>query len=369
MDKTVVHTRSFTLHLGEKGLFLQSGRILPAVTLAYETYGSLNEEKSNAILICHALTGNAHAAFYHHESDNKPGWWDDVIGPGKCIDTDRYFVICTNILGGCDGTTGPRSINPLTGRQYNTQFPVVTITDMVHAQRLFLSQCFGIRRLYAVVGGSLGGMQALQWGISYPNRIERIVVIGATGRISAQALAFNKVGRQAIMRDPNWKNGNYPDGAGPIDGLAIARMMGHISYLSYDSMNRKFGRDFKKTDGFYDFFGEFQVESYLNYNGYNFSKRFDANTYLYITKAMDLFDVGLERSYHEAMGTIKARVLIVGITSDILFPIAESEKLTNSLVKHGKDVTYYAMESDVGHDGFLVEYPKLTPIMQDFLNS
>ncbi|ADU65676.1 homoserine O-acetyltransferase [Desulfurispirillum indicum S5] len=368
-EKILVQARNFRLHLGEKGFFLESGRILPEVSIAYETYGTLNADKSNAILVCHALTGSAHAAHYHSPDDQKPGWWDDVIGPGKTLDTNTYFIICSNILGGCNGTTGPRSINPLTGRRYDIQFPVVTIKDMVHAQWLFLKQCFQIERLHSVIGGSLGGMQVLEWAISYPEKLERAIVIAATGRISAQALAMNKVGRQAIMRDPNWKNGNYPDGAGPVDGLSIARMMGHISYLSYDSMQRKFGRDFKKNDGLYDFFGEFQVESYLNYNGYNFAKRFDANSYLYITKAMDLFDVGMGNGYREILSRIRARTLVVSIASDMLFPPWESEELFRVMHEEGVSVSYYEMESDVGHDGFLVDYHVLNPVLESFIGS
>ncbi|MBB5022716.1 homoserine O-acetyltransferase MetX [Desulfurispira natronophila] len=368
-EKLLVQTRHFQLHLGEKGFFLESGRILPEVNIAYETYGVLNADRSNVILICHALTGNAHAAGYNHESESKPGWWDAMIGPGKVLDTNKYFIVSTNVIGGCHGTTGPRSVNPATGRRYNIQFPVVTVKDMVRAQWLFVKQCFHVEKIHTVIGGSLGGMQVLQWAISYPSKVERAVVIAATGRISPQAIAMNKVGRQAIMRDPNWKNGNYPDGAGPVDGLGVARMMGHISYLSYDSMQRKFGRDFKKTDGFYDFFGEFQVESYLDYNGYNFAKRFDANSYLYLIKAMDLFDIGMDNGYREVLAAITSRTLVVSIASDILFPAHESRELYQAMSEEGVDVTYHEMDSDVGHDGFLVDYHLLVPVVESFLNA
>ena len=275
---------------------LESGKSLDNITIAYETYGKLNNDKSNAILICHALTGDAHAAGWH-AGDEKPGWWDIVIGPGKVLDSEKYFIICSNVLGGCKGTTGPSSINPKTKKEYGIEFPVITIKDMVNVQKLLLDS-FNITQLYAVIGGSMGGMQVLQWVVTYPEMMKKAIPIATTARSSPQQIAFNEVGRQAIFSDPAWNEGNYyHSGKIPKNGLSLARMIAHITYLSDESMYLKFGRDLQDKDEIsYDFSMDFQVESYLHHQGESFVKRFDANSYLYITKAVDLFDLAVDNS-------------------------------------------------------------------------
>ena len=280
-----VETKEFTIN---GTIELESGKTLDNVTVAYETYGDLNKDKTNAILVCHALTGDAHAAGWHRNA-SKPGWWDIIIGPGKALDTNKFFVICTNVLGGCKGTTGPSSINPETGKEYGMDFPVITIKDMVNVQEILVSNCFGIEKLTAVIGGSMGGMQVLQWMISYPDMVKKAIPIATTGRSTPQQIAFNAVARQAIFSDPKWNEGNYYETNDiPKSGLGVARMMAHITYLSDLAMEEKFGRDLQdKSNLSYALEDEFQVESYLSHQGETFVQRFDANSYLYITKAVD----------------------------------------------------------------------------------
>ncbi|MGC8765111.1 MAG: homoserine O-acetyltransferase MetX [Brevinematia bacterium] len=351
---------------------LSSGRRFGPITVAYETYGELNSEKTNAILICHALSGNAHAAGYHDSRKQKPGWWNDAVGPGKAIDTDKYFVICSNVLGGCAGTTGPSSINPQTGKPYGATFPVITISDMVRVQKLLIDY-LGIKKLLCVIGGSMGGMQALEWALQYPESIASSVVIAATARLSPQSIAFNAVGRNAIIRDENWNNGDYYGKAIPSVGLSIARMIGHITYLSDESMHKKFGRRLQeKSELGFNFSKEFQVESYLDYQGNKFVEIFDANTYLYVTKAMDYFDVAASYgrgSLEEAMKRIKSRMLVLSFTSDWLFPPYQSQEMVYALLKQKKDVTYFNIESSYGHDAFLLEIELEEKIISSFIDA
>ncbi len=368
-EKTVgiVQTRYFTFAQDEP-MPLDSGETLGPITLAYETYGKLNEDRSNAILILHALSGDAHAAGYHSPEDRKPGWWDDTIGPGKAFDTDRYFVVCSNVIGGCAGSTGPGSIDPRTGRPYALSFPVVTIHDMVNAQRRLMEH-LGIPRWLAVAGGSMGGMQALQWAVSYPALVKSAIVLASTAVSSPQTIAFNEVGRQAIYADPNWNHGDYYGRTPPKAGLAVARMIGHITYLSDKSMRQKFGRRLQNRERYgYDFDTEFAVESYLRYKGNRFTERFDANSYLYITKALDYFDLSNgHRSLAEAFRGVRARFLVASFTSDWLYPPAESRKLVSALTANGLDVTYCDIESSWGHDAFLLEVDTMTSLIGDFL--
>jgi homoserine O-acetyltransferase/O-succinyltransferase len=361
----IVETQTFTV--GEP-LRLASGQELGPVTLAYETYGQLNAARDNAILVCHALSGDAHVAGYHTSDDTAPGWWDVMIGPGRAFDTDQYFVICSNIIGGCKGSTGPADMNPETGRPYALSFPVITIADMVHAQRALIDH-LGIEQLFAVVGGSMGGMQALQWCVSYPERVRLVLPIATTHCLSPQAIAFNEVGRQAIVSDPDWRGGEYYGQSVPHRGLSIARMIGHITYLSDQSMHQKFGRRLQdKAEYGYDFVTDFQVESYLHYKGDSFVKRFDANSYLYITKAMDYFD--LTRAYgslREAFAKVQAKFLIVSFSSDWLFPSYQSREIVSALRQNGIDVIYTEIETDYGHDAFLLEAESLTSLVSGFL--
>ena len=363
----IVQTRYFTFAQDEP-MPLDSGETLGPITLAYETYGKLNEDRSNAILILHALSGDAHAAGYHSPEDRKPGWWDDTIGPGKAFDTDRYFVVCSNVIGGCAGSTGPGSIDPRTGRPYALSFPVVTIHDMVNAQRRLMEH-LGIPRWLAVAGGSMGGMQALQWAVSYPDLVKSAIVLASTAVSSPQTIAFNEVGRQAIYADPNWNHGDYYGRTPPKAGLAVARMIGHITYLSDKSMRQKFGRRLQNRERYgYDFDTEFAVESYLRYKGNRFTERFDANSYLYITKALDYFDLSNgHRSLAEAFQGVRARFLVASFTSDWLYPPAESRKLVSALTANGLDVTYCDIESSWGHDAFLLEVDTMTSLIGDFL--
>ncbi len=360
----VVSTRSY--HHPDP-LILESGDVLPSVTVAYETYGKLNRDASNAILICHALSGDAHIAGYH-ESDERPGWWDTVIGPGKAFDTDRYFVICSNVIGGCKGSTGPLSINPATRLPYGASFPVITISDMVNAQKLLVDH-LGIRRLYAVVGGSMGGMQALQWTVSYPEAMKKAIVIAATGYSTPQQIAFNEVGRKAIISDPDWNNGDYYGKILPTHGLALARMVGHITYLSNESMHEKFGRGLQSKDrvGF-SFATDFKVESYLHHQGDTFTKRFDANSYLYITKAIDYFDLTADGSLAKGLAGAKAAFLVISVSSDWLYPPCQSQEIVSALTANEREVHYSEIRSNYGHDAFLLENGQLNYIMGRFLS-
>lgn len=348
---------------------LDSGEMLGPITLAYETYGRLNNDRSNAILILHALSGDAHAAGYHSFKNPKAGWWDDCIGPGKAFDTDKYFIICSNVIGGCQGSTGPSSLNPATGKPYGLSFPVVTVGDMVRAQR-HLMDYLGIEKLLALAGGSMGGMQVLQWTVSYPERVRAALPLATTARHSPMLIAFSEVGRQAIYADPNWNGGDYYDKARPNAGLAVARMVGHITYLSEESMHHKFGRRLQERERFgYDFTTDFAIESYLRYNGNRFTERFDANSYLYVTKAMDYFD--LSNDYGSLTNTFARSTdityLVVSFTSDWLYPTYHSKELVSALTAVGADVTYCNLKSTWGHDAFLLEVETMTSLIGDFL--
>ena len=348
----------------------KSGQTLPRFTLRYETYGELNNTRDNAILICHALSGDHHCAGRHKPDDRKPGWWDNLIGPGRAVDTNRFFVICTNCLGGCSGSTGPSSINPETGRSYGINFPFVTIHDMVRAQKLLMDH-LGVHALHAVIGGSMGGMQAMLWSILYPSFVRRLIAMATTAREGAQAIAFNEVGRQAIMQDPAWSQGNYPADGGPRVGLAIARMMAHITYLSDASMDRKFGRrrraDAANGDA-YNFDIQFEVESYLRYQGQSFINRFDANSYLYITRALDQFDLAYAYgSLEAAFAPVQAETLVVGFTSDWLFPPEQNRDIALALLRAGKRASYAELSTDLGHDSFLLESEDLYALIRGFL--
>jgi homoserine O-acetyltransferase len=354
-----------------EALVLESGRRFGPINIRYETYGALSERRDNAILIVHAFSGDAHAAGYHREDEKKPGWWDSMIGPGKAFDTDRYFIICSNVLGGCMGTTGPNSIDPATGEPYGLDFPVITIQDMVNAQKLLVDH-LGIHRLLAVAGGSMGGMQVLEWSVAYPDRVRTAIVIASTGRLSAQGIAFNAVGRNAIMFDPNWNEGNYyHSGELPRQGLSIARMIGHITYLSDESMRMKFGRKLQTREDYnFDFSDQFQVESYLEYQGDRFVERFDANSYIYLTKAMDYYD------FASRFGSIDAAVertacsfLVISYSSDWLFPTYQSKELVYAMMRRGKDVSYTELDSPYGHDAFLLETGRQEIIVSSFLRS
>ena len=348
-------------------LSLDCGETLAPVDVAFETYGTLNESKSNAILILHALSGDAHAAGISHET-GKPGWWDNMIGPGKGFDTEKYFVICSNVLGGCRGTTGPSSINPSTGCPYAMSFPVITIPDMVRLQKMVVDH-LGIERLLAVSGGSMGGMQALEWAVSYPDRVAAAIPIATTARHSAQQIAFNEVGRQAIMADPDWNEGNYYATKPPARGLAVARMVGHITYMSDESMREKFGRRLREKEAYgFDFSIDFEVESYLRYRGSQFVERFDANSYLYITKSMDYFDLtNGGGSLGHVFEKTTARFLVISFTSDWLYPSYQSLEIVNALRSRNKDVAYCELPSNYGHDAFLVEVGEQTELVRGFL--
>lgn len=364
----LVETRYFTFAQPPDEMTLSSGQALGPITLAYETYGTLNSDRSNAILVEHALSGDAHAAGWHSSEDRKPGWWDSMIGPGKALDTDRYFVICSNCIGGCMGSTGPGSVNPRTGEPYGTDFPVITVHDMVEAER-YLLDYLGIDQVLCVIGGSMGGMRVLEWTVAYPERVRLAIPIATTSRHSAQAIAFDEVGRQAIMSDPNWNHGNYYGGEIPARGLAIARMIGHITYLSDDKMHQRFGRQLIKETGYgYGFATEFQVENYLRYQGDSFVKRFDANSYLYLTKAMDYFDLAQpSNSLRKELSGVLAKFLVVSFTSDWLYPTYQSREIVRALRQNGAQVTFAEIRSPHGHDAFLLEFEDLTSLISNFL--
>ena len=347
----------------------KSGQTLPGFTLRYETYGTLSATRDNVVVVCHALSGDHHCAGWHSPQDRKPGWWNNLIGPGKAVDTRRFFVVCANVLGGCQGSSGPSSINPATGRPHGIAFPFVTIRDMVRAQKLLLDH-LGVTGVHAVVGGSMGGMQALQFAIEYPRLVRRVLAMATTGRESAQAIAFNEVGRQAIMQDPAWNRGDYPRDGGPRVGLAIARMMAHITYVSDASMDRKFGRRKKDTAApeAYTFDLQFEVESYLRHQGQSFINRFDANSYLYITRALDQFDLEEGgQSLEQAFAPVDAETLVVGFTSDWLFPPAQNRRLALALLRAGKRASYAELATDLGHDSFLLESEDLYALVRAFL--
>jgi homoserine O-acetyltransferase/O-succinyltransferase len=347
---------------------LDSGATLGPITLRYETYGQLDPKRRNAILIQHALSGDHHAAGFHSADDRKPGWWDTMVGPGKAFDTRKYFVICSNSIGGCMGSTGPASTDPSTGKPFGMQFPLITIGDMVRAQRHLIDH-LGVDQLLTVVGGSMGGMKVIEWAAAYPERLRSAIPIATTPRLGAQSIAFNEVGRQAIMADPNWKCGDYYSGPTPDRGLAIARMIGHITYLSDESMRAKFGRRLRnRTTYSYDFLTDFEVESYLHYQGEEFIQRFDANSYLYISKAMDYYDA-TERggSLEAALARSRFPFLVLAYSSDWLFPPAKSKKVVLALQANDIPVTYSEISSIYGHDAFLLETTRMTRLIGSFL--
>mgnify|MGYP000883073816 FL=1 len=366
----IVKTEYVELFQPPNELRLDSGEKIGPITVAYETYGTLNADRSNAILLCHALSGDAHAAGRNSEEDAKPGWWDDMVGPGKGFDTSKYFCICANVIGGCMGSTGPSSTNLRTGRPYGLSFPVVTIADMVRVQRELMRH-LGIERLMCVSGGSMGGMQALQWTVDYPEMVLSAIPIASAAQQSSQGIAFDVVGRRAIMSDPKWRGGNYyAFGDPPLDGLALARMVAHITYLSEVSMRRKFGRRLQDRERYgYDFATEFQVESYLYYQGDKFTQRFDANTYLYITKAIDYFDLAASKgSLAEALREVTAKFLVIAFTSDWLYLPAQSREIVSALKVNNVDVSYCEIESDYGHDAFLLEVEEQERLIGNFLS-
>jgi len=344
---------------------LQYGGQLGPVTLAYETWGTLNAEGTNAILITHALTGNAHAHDAEHPDDPKAAWWNPLIGPGRPFDTTRYFVICSNVLGGCYGSTGPSALDPETGRSYGMRFPIITIRDMVRAQQRLVEH-LGVRQLM-VAGGSIGGQQALEWAVSYPELVRNVVVVAATARLTAQAVAFSEIGRQAIMIDPRWQDGNYAPGEGPDGGLAIARMLAMVTYQSEESMEMRFARhparlkNIPSPSRSADLGGRFDVESYLYYQGESLVQRFDANSYLYISRAMDLFDVSEGYpSLEAALRRLRSKCLFIGIRSDFLFPAARVRWLADQVRALGGNATYVELDSPHGHDAFLKEWDMMT---------
>ena len=364
----IVERQYFTFADGPDPMLLDSGETLGPITLAYETYGELNADSSNAILLTHALSGDAHVAGRHADEDRKSGWWDEMVGPGKAFDTNTFFIICSNVLGGCQGSTGPSCINPETDKPYGLSFPIFTIADMVRAQRELIGH-LGIDKLLCIAGGSMGGMQTLEWITLYPTMMQSAMIIASTHRSGAQQIAFDAVGRNAIQADPQFNDGQYHDAEAPANGLAIARMLAHITYLSEEGMHRKFGRQLQSTDHLqYDFKNEFTIESYLDYQGTQFVNRFDANTYLYVTKALDYFDIS-ERyaSLDEAMGEVKCNVLVLSYSSDWLYPPAHSQQIVDALARQQKEVTYCNIESSYGHDGFLLEVDTMDAIVSGFL--
>jgi len=350
-------------------LLLDSGAKLAPITLAYETYGELNAARDNAILLLHALSGDAHAAGWHAGAA-KPGWWNDMVGPGRPFDTDRYFVICSNVIGGCQGSTGPSSIDLAAGKPYATRFPLVTIGDMVRAQARLLDR-LGIDQLQAVAGGSMGGFQALEWATALPDRVRGTILLATSARSSPQTVAWNAIGRRAIISDPRWRNGDYYGGELPADGLAIARMIGHITYLSEPSLERKFGRAYQESDGpAFTLEREFAIESYLEYQGAIFNARFDANSYLYITKAMDYWDLPARYgSLDAALARSHATFLLLSFTSDWLYPTSESVAIADALWRLGRPVTHAELASSAGHDAFLVDDEAQAPLIEGFLGA
>lgn len=355
----------------DKPLVLDAGSVLSPFQIAYQTYGTLNEARSNAILVCHALTGDQHVANTHPVT-GKPGWWEVLIGPGLILDTNRYFIICSNVIGGCLGSTGPASINPATGKPYGLDLPVITIRDMVRAQVMLIDH-FGIDRLFSVVGGSMGGMQVLEWASSYPERVFSALPIATGARHSSQNIAFHEVGRQAVMADPDWRGGRYIEaGTKPEKGLAVARMAAHITYLSESALHRKFGRNLQDREALtFGFDADFQIESYLRHQGMSFVDRFDANSYLYMTRAMDYFDLAADHGGRlaEAFTGTKTRFCVVSFTSDWLFPTEESRSIVHALNAAGASVSFVEIETDRGHDAFLLDEPELFAAIRGFIAS
>ncbi len=360
----IVGLKSLTFDEQVDKLVLESGQKLGPITIAYETYGKLNNDQSNAILILHAFSGDAHAAGFY-EGDKKPGWWDDMIGPGKAFDTNQYFVICSNVIGGCQGSTGPASINPKTNKPYALEFPIITIVDMVNVQKKLLDR-LGIKKLLSVCGGSMGGMQALQWVALYPEMVASAIPIATTLKHSPQQIAFDEVGRQAVMADPNWKQGNYYEHTQPERGLAVARMIGHITYMSDESMENKFSRKLKDQGYSFSFASDFEVEGYLRYRGDSFVKRFDANSYLYITRAMDYFDLADGKLFPRET-RVDTKFLVISFGSDWLYPVYQSKNIVRALKHNSLNVTSCEIKSTYGHDAFLLEINEQSRLISHFL--
>jgi len=363
----MVETEQFTFAQPPGELLLDCGERLGPITVAYEAYGRLNSERSNAVLIPHAFSGDAHAAGIH-AGDVKPGWWDAMIGPGKAFDTDRYYVVCSNVLGGCKGTTGPSSIDPVTGKPYGIDFPLVTIPDMVRVQARLLDH-LDIERLLSVAGGSMGGQQVLEWLVSFPERVRSAVVIATAAKHSPQQIAFNEVGREAIMADPNWNGGQYYGGEQPARGLSVARMIGHITYMSDTSMAEKFGRRTGGNGHARPFGNGFEVEDYLHHKGLTFVDRFDANSYLYITRAIDDYDAGQGGTLAAAFKGLEAKVFVISFKSDWLYPSYQSGEIVRACKKAGVDVSYCEIGSGYGHDAFLLEVEEQTALVTHFLRT
>lgn len=372
-------TRPYKVCLADKNnpLLLESGEKLAPVEVEYEIYGTMNSKKDNVILVLHALSGDAHAAGWDMEAEamgrlwrkNKPGWWDGLIGPGKALDTNKYCIVCSNVLGSCYGTTGPSSINPETGKPYGLSFPVVTVKDWVVLQERLIS-FLGIDKLYAVIGGSLGGQQALEWALAFPNRVEHAIILASAPKLSAQGLAFNAVARHAIMSDPHFRHGDYYGKTFPKQGLATARMLGHITYLSEECVEEKFGRRYRNSKGPRFHLGiDFEVESYLQYQGQSFVERFDANSYLYITRAMDYYDAASwgNGDLYKACSRAKSKFLLISFSSDWLYTPSQMEELALALQHNKKTVSYIKLPSKLGHDAFLLEIEAIEPIISDFL--
>ncbi len=350
------------LAIGE--IKLESGEVLKQVEVAYETYGTYDQKRGNAVLVCHALTGDVHVA----GDEFRAGWWEGLVGPGMPIDTNRYYVICSNVLGGCYGTTGPASVNPDTGKPYGSAFPMVTIRDMVHTQYRFLQE-LGIEQLYAVIGGSMGGMQVYEWAISYPTFMKLVVPIATCTRFSAIAIAYNDVGRQAIMNDPDWQGGDYYPGAGPRRGLSVARMLGMITYRTAELFEERFGRSLQTETAASSFDTPFQIESYLRYQGEKLVERFDANSYLCLLKAMDTHDVGRGRGgIEQALSAIKAQVVGIGISNDLLYPLDHQREMIELIRSHGTRAEFFTIDSKYGHDAFLVEFHKMGRILAPYFS-
>jgi homoserine O-acetyltransferase/O-succinyltransferase len=378
-ENSASYVKTQTLRVVEESepLELACGKTLGPIDVAYETYGKPDATGDNVVLICHALSGNAHVAGLNSPNDRKPGWWDNMVGPGKGIDTNKYFVICSNFLGGCAGTTGPSSTNPKTGKPYGLDFPIITVADMVRVQKLLLDK-LGVRKLLAVIGGSIGGMQVLQWAIQYPDFVRSTLPIATTSHLSAQSIAFDAVGRNAILADPDFADGLYHETGQPARGLGIARMIGHITYLSEESMREKFGRKLRPAraglrtaeDYNYEFASEFAVETYLDHQGQSFVERFDADSYLYITKASDYFDLAKDYgSLNEAFANVKSRFLVVSLSSDWLFTPQQSREIVDALAANRKDVSYCNITSPYGHDAFLLEVDALGQFICCFLKA
>ncbi|MBU8848473.1 MAG: homoserine O-acetyltransferase [Desulfobacterales bacterium] len=368
----IVEKQFLTFAAPPDRLKLESGADIGPVTIAYETCGALNKDKNNVILVLHALSGDSHMAGYYNPEDSKPGWWDIMVGPGKGIDTNQYFVICANIIGSCAGSTGPSSINPETDKEYGTKFPLITIGDMVETQKALMDY-LGIKSILSVIGGSVGGMQVLEWCARYPDMVRSAIPLATTTRHSALAIAFNEVARQAIMADPNWNDGHYYSGKKPDMGLAIARMIGHITYLSDESMRLKFGRKLQNRSALsFEFGAEFQVESYLQHQGKKFIERFDANSFLYITKAADYFDLARQYgsgSLVKAFSKCRSKFLVVSYTSDWLYPTYQSKEMVKAMKKNNLDVSFCEIDAQWGHDAFLLPNDRLDNLIKGFLRS